>query len=58
MVGFASDDPDDLELQPEIMGRQPERRADEDAALALVRRQLMAPLQAVLQQLLEELKQR
>lgn len=46
---------DDLTLLPEIMHKQPERAQDEAAALAAVSK-LKAPLEALMQAFLEELK--
>ncbi len=58
VVNFSSDDPDDLEVRPEVGHRQPERRADEEAALKKVRAVLTQQLGKVLVALLEELKQK
>lgn len=58
VVNFCSDDPDDMEVNPEVGHRQPERRADEEAALRKVRAVLKEQLGKVLAALLEELKQK
>ena len=58
VYNFASDDPDDLDLQPEVNHSQASRRADEEAALSKVKAQLRPKLLGALDQLLEELKQK
>ncbi|GIL75935.1 hypothetical protein Vretimale_5509 [Volvox reticuliferus] len=58
VLNFSSDDPDDLEVQPEVSHRQPDRAADEAAALARVKTVLQSELVKILGQLLEELKAR
>ncbi|GFR47177.1 hypothetical protein Agub_g8870, partial [Astrephomene gubernaculifera] len=58
VLNFSSDDPDDLEVRPEVGARQPERAADEAAAMARVKAVLQPELVRVLGQLLEELKQK
>ncbi|KXZ56283.1 hypothetical protein GPECTOR_1g248 [Gonium pectorale] len=58
VLSFCSDDPDDLEVAPEVGSRQPERAADEAAALALVKSTLRPQLSKLLVQLLDELKQK
>ncbi|GIL44600.1 hypothetical protein Vafri_2125, partial [Volvox africanus] len=58
VLNFSSDDPDDLEVQPEVSHRQPDRAADEAVALARVKAVLESELVKVVSQLLEELKAR
>ncbi|EFJ43846.1 hypothetical protein VOLCADRAFT_95921 [Volvox carteri f. nagariensis] len=56
VLNFSSDDPEDLELHPEVAHRQPDRAADEAIALDQVRAVLRPELIKILTQLLEELK--
>ena len=58
VANFCSDDPDDMELQPEVTARQPERRAEEDLAVKQLKGALQPLLGKLLAQLLEELKQK
>ncbi|GLI65481.1 hypothetical protein VaNZ11_009019 [Volvox africanus] len=58
VLNFSSDDPDDLEVQPEVSQRQPDRATDEAVVLARVKAVLQSELVKVLKQLLEELKAR
>ncbi|KAG2493273.1 hypothetical protein HYH03_008410 [Edaphochlamys debaryana] len=56
VTGFASDDPDDLTLAPEITGRQAERAADEAAMVSRLQAVLRPHLEALIGQLADELK--
>lgn len=56
VLNFCSDDPDELEVVPEVGHKQPERAADEAAAVKKVKAALTPALCKVLTQLLEELK--
>ncbi|KAG2450472.1 hypothetical protein HYH02_004973 [Chlamydomonas schloesseri] len=56
VLNFCSDDPDDMEVVPEVGHKQAERAADEAAALKKVKSALTPALGKVLAQLLDELK--
>ena len=51
------DDVDDLNLEPEVSPKTPGKEGDEAAALSRVRK-LKEPLEALMQQFLEEYKEK